>query len=597
MICRAVRPSRPFAGMLMTLAATWIGGCSSPLERQSADELLRQSVELAIDREIQSLPDPQQRLATVQPPSAVITELASRRQQLDELGPLPPHQHASMEVDAPLGADLTGSNQQTVSISLQWAIASTIKNNLTVQLARLQPAINEADLVAAEAAFDAVFFANAELINTDAPATVPVLNGIPLGTPFDSGERYRFETGVRKPLVTGGDISLSTDLTRSRNTSPGIDFDPDPAYFSAMRLGLNQPLLRGFGSDVNLALIRISRNAVRSSVQELRAELLAAAAETESAYWDLVFAWRELLIRQWLVDVGEQVRYVLQQRQAFDTRPAEYYDAVARVEQRKADVIRARRLVQGASDRLKVLLNDPELTVGGESLLSPVDLTVESQVSYSLADALTTAIERRPEIQQAALAIDDQTIRQRVADNGRLPILDLRAQVAWAGLEDDAGSAYDDLFEGDFIDYLVGLGFVQPIGNRGPEAEYRRARLERSASVIAFQRTVQDTVFDVKSALRNVVTNYELIGASRSFRVAQAENLRTLLVEEDTRARLTPEFLNLKFQRQETLAEARREEEAALSNYNKSLADLYRAMGVGLEMNQVELEIVDDVEP
>ena len=593
--CRAIRPVLPFR-WLMILAVAWVGGCRSPLERQSADELLRESVVAAIDREIQSLPDPQRRLTTIQPPSAVINDLAGRRDQLDELGPLPPEQHTSMEVDAPLGTDLTGSNQQTVSISLQWSIASTIKNNLSVQLARLQPAINEADLVAAEAVFDALFFANADMTRTDTPATVPVLSGIPLGTPFDTSKGYRFETGVRKPLVTGGEVTLSTDLTRSRNDSPGIDFDPDPAYFSAIRLGLNQPLLRGFGSDVNLASIRISRNAVRRSVQELRAELLAAAAETESAYWNLVFAWRELLIRQWLVEVGEQVRYVLQQRQAFDTRPAEYYDAVARVEQRKADVIRARRVVQAASDRLKALVNDPELTVGGESLLAPVDLTVESQVAYSLADALTTAIERRPEIQQAALAIDDQTIRQRVADNGRLPILDLRAQVAWAGLDDDADNSYDDLLDGDFIDYLLGLGFQQPIGNRGPEAEYRRARLERSASVIAFRRTVQDTVLDVKSALRDVVTNYELIGASRSFRVAQAENLRTLLVEEETRARLTPEFLNLKFQRQETLATARRDEEAALSNYNKSLADLYRAMGVGLEMNQVELEIVDEGE-
>jgi hypothetical protein len=28
-------------------------------------------------------------------------------------------------------------------------------------------------------------------------------------------------------------------------------------------------------------------------------------------------------------------------------------------------------------------------------------------------------------------------------------------------------------------------------------------------------------------------------------------------------------------------------------NYNKSLASLYRAMGVGLTMNRIELEIID----
>jgi len=89
-----------------------------------------------------------------------------------------------------------------------------------------------------------------------------------------------------------------------------------------------------------------------------------------------------------------------------------------------------------------------------------------------------------------------------------------------------------------------------------------------------------------------VITNYELIEATRAFRVAQAENLRALLVQEETLVGLTPEFLNLKFQRQETLAEARREEVAALVNFDTALAELYRAMGVGLTMRRIEVELV-----
>jgi hypothetical protein len=100
-------------------------------------------------------------------------------------------------------------------------------------------------------------------------------------------------------------------------------------------------------------------------------------------------------------------------------------------------------------------------------------------------------------------------------------------------------------------------------------------------------------VLDVKAALRDCITSYELIQASRSNRIAQSENLRTLLVEEETLAGLTPEFLNLKFQRQERLAAAQADEALALVDYNKSLASLYRAMGVGLTMNRIELEIID----
>ncbi len=51
------------------------------------------------------------------------------------------------------------------------------------------------------------------------------------------------------------------------------------------------------------------------------------------------------------------------------------------------------------------------------------------------------------------------------------------------------------------IDYLLGLRFEHPLGNRAAEAELRRARLERSQAVLAYRATVQSIVLDVKRAL------------------------------------------------------------------------------------------------
>jgi hypothetical protein len=61
-------------------------------------------------------------------------------------------------------------------------------------------------------------------------------------------------------------------------------------------------------------------------------------------------------------------------------------------------------------------------------------------------------------------------------------------------------------------------------------------------------------------------------------------------VEEETLAGLTPEFLNLKFQRQERLALARAEELLALSNFDQAVAGLYRAMGTGLTMQSIDFD-------
>jgi len=569
-----------------------VNGCRSPLADDDADRLLRRSVVQAIERELAAVPA-EQWLQTTQPPGEVETALRERLEELDAIGPSDGRAPHTLD----LGPDLTGGRQQAVSVSLQWVMASAVRRNLDIQVARLQPAINEADVVAAEAVFDALFFSNVDFSKTDEPTTVPELMGVELGTPFRTTEEYRFETGLRKRLFSGAEVFLSTELTRFRNLDSSFTLTPDPAYTAAIRLGLAQPLLRGFGSEVNTATIRLTRNADRRSIEQLRSDLLDVVADTESAYWDLVFAWRDLAIQQWLVEVGIEVRDILERRREFDTRLAEYSDAVARVEQRKGNVIRARRRLRAASDFLKQKINDPQLTVGSEAILSPADDTVEAPISYSLRDAMLTAVSNRPEIQQAILAIDDASIREVVADNARLPLLNLSAQLAYLGINDEPGGSYDNVFEGDFIDYVLGLAFEWPIGNRAAEAGFRRARLERSAAVLGYRQAVQAVVLDVKSALRDVISDYQLIGATRSFRVAQAENLRALLVEEETMAGLTPEFLNLKFERQETLARARQEEVLALVNYDSAVAALYRAMGTGLSMNRINIEIVDQADP
>ena len=55
-----------------------------------------------------------------------------------------------------------------------------------------------------------------------------------------------------------------------------------------------------------------------------------------------------------------------------------------------------------------------------------------------------------------------------------------------------------------FINYLMALALEVPIGNRAAEATFRQARLQRSASVVAYQQTIQDVALDVKNALRDV---------------------------------------------------------------------------------------------
>ncbi len=560
-----------FFGLLQT-------SCQRPLDTDAGRSSLPVAVEQAIARELQPIQAAEATETTVPVATAAgvqgtMAQLASRREELDAISPPLSAEHL------PLGLDLNGAEQQKVELTRLSVIDSAITRNFGIQISQLQPQITAEDVIAAEAVFDAVLFSNVNMQWTDEPQRVPVLMGLPLGTPFNTYENYRFETGVRKRFTPGTQVFVSTDLSRYRNRSTGIVFLPDPAYNAAVRVGASQPLLRGFGDEVNTANTRLARNAQTSADRQTEKDFIDLTALAENAYWDLDAAWRELAIAQWLVDVGVKVRDVMDQRRDFDARPAQYSDAVARVEQRQADVIRARRAVRIASDALKAIMNDPQIPVASEAVLHPTDEPIETTVTFDMRETILSAVERRPDVRQAVLAIDDAVIRQKVADNQRLPLLDLSAQAVFLGLDDHVGGAYSQADRGTFIDYILGLAFEWPLGNRAANAGSRAARLRRSAATFNYEQTLQNVILEVKNALRDVTTNAELIRANRSFRIAQAENLRTLLIEEDLLVGLTPEFLNLKFSRQETLAQARRQEVQAIANFNKSLATLRRATG------------------
>ena len=582
--------SGPFQRLVLAgVIALVAWGCSTPEEDRPELQGLRRSMDAAVTRELAKAPDSDPLKPVTRPTPEVFAELQERRAQLDAMGPQISKAGAGLE----LGVDLYGKAYPEVMLSLQDAMRMAVKNNLGVQGSRLQQGVTQAELVAAQAAFDANFVAGTQGISQNQPTQN--FGGFLPSDFSNQFKQWSFSSGIQSATVTGGTFNVGMESTYSKLYPENL-YSNNPAWINSLQVGLSQPLLRGFGTDVNMAQIRLARNNDRRSLQQLRQSLLNLCRDVEINYWQLVQARQRVVSAQWLVRVGVEVRDVLAKRRAFDTTQAQYADAVAKVEDRKSQVIRAQRDVTAAVDRMKVLLNDPSLPVGDETMIVPTDFMVDQALVFSLRDAISTAVEQSPTITQALLGVDDASIRQVVADNGRLPNLNLNAQMQYNGLEQGYGDSWQELAEAGFVNYLVGLSFSQPIGNRAPEANYRRARLQRSQAVLAYRSAVQNSIFFVKDALRGVDAQYRLIEQTRAYRLAQAENLRALLVDEQTIATLTPEFLALKFQRQQELASAQVQEIQSLVDYNGSIAQLWNAMGTGLQMNRVELQVSDPVE-
>jgi outer membrane protein TolC len=200
----------------------------------------------------------------------------------------------------------------------------------------------------------------------------------------------------------------------------------------------------------------------------------------------------------------------------------------------------------------------------------------------------------RPDIRRAIFQIDITRIDEVVADNARLPELDLQAQVSTTGMAGDVDDAYNSTFGGDFISYVLGLTFEYPLGNRAAEAAWRESRLERSSAMVDYRTTIQTAILEVKTTMREVIDNAQYIDATRVARLATTEYLRALEVERETLASLTPTFLNLIFSAQASLATARNDEFNAISAFNISVVRLHQAMGTILDMHQIGLQQLDE---
>jgi outer membrane protein TolC len=509
-------------------------------------------------------------------------------------------QAASAGVGLNVGPDLDGKRPREVLLTLQQAIASTVQNNLGVQQARLEEAMTQTDIIQAEAVFDTVLFAKGGYERSNIPQPVLDLSGGGGGSfllnPRADQKNANLESGFEQRFATGGNLAVSTRMQRQEFTDPNDQISPNPSFLNSVNLTLSQPLLRNFGTDVNLASLRLARNQDRRALQLLRRSLLDSVARTEALYWQVFVARARLVSAEWLLKVGEDVRTLLERRRQYDTSLAQYADAVSKVEDRRASVIRAQRDLQRAVNELKRAMNDPRLPVGGSETIVVVDTPVDQPLRCSVADSMATALAQNPTVSAALLSIDDGAIGVDVADNGRLPQLDLLTTGALYGLNSNFGDAWNDLGDNDWIEYSVAATFRQPIGNRAAEAEYRRARLARSRAVIVYKTAVQGAVLDVRNALQEAYAGYRLISQTRAQRLAAAENMRALALDEENIAQLTPEFLALKFLRQDGLASTQFAEATALADYNIAIANLYAAMGTALERNRIELSLVD-VEP
>jgi len=474
-------------------------------------------------------------------------------------------------------------------------------NNSEVRVAGYEPAINETKIVENEAHYDPIFFSNVKYDKQfdRTPGTVipdpnnPVTN---ITITVEDNNIYTAEVGVKQYLPSGGQISLSQQMTSSYYNP--VRYVLNNYFDQQLKLQLTQPLLRQFGYEVNWARITISRNDQRISLLDFRKSLEDNTNELEKDYWQLYEAQQEVEVQERLLEQTRDLANLLWEQSIIGGKAThvEASQGVAAVYQREQLLVRAKAHVQDLSDDIKRRMGDPQFPVAGPIVILPADLPVEESVHFDLQDQIDTAMLNRLELGQQQIRINSAEVAKQVAFNGLYPKLDFVASAAAQGLSHDFGAAFSDQLSKGHGIYSAGLQLEIPLGNREGWAVYRRAQLQRMQAIEAYRNLMNQIDEDVTTALREVDTTWAELRAARQARFRQEDVLTGL----DQRRlsgvqRLDPEFIQLSLDQQERLAESKRQEATAISNYNIAIARLEKAKGTILRYNNIIMNEENDI--
>ncbi|MFZ0726887.1 MAG: TolC family protein [Desulfobacterales bacterium] len=457
-----------------------------------------------------------------------------------------------------------------LKLTVTEAILLCLENNRELEVQRLNPSIRQTFEDQERAVFDPV---------TDAEVSAGRVKGERLARSGSDTEDFTIDAAdgiisLAQYFPTGTTVALEAGT--QMNDSSLYD---DTFYETRLGMTLTQALLRGYGTDVNLARLQQARLETRMSEYELRGFTEFLVAEVERIYWDYALARRQIEIveeslkvaRQQLDETNELIAVGRLAR-------AELAAVQAEVAAQEQALIEARANKESIHLQLLRLLNP----AGPGIWQREVDLIHQPTLpEIKLEDVelyVAVSMRMRPILNQARLEILRGNLELVKTQNGLLPLLDLFITLGKSGYANSFGVSISNITE-DRYDALAGVRFNYPVYNRDAKALHRRALLAREQAQKALDNLSQLVEVDVRTAYIAVNRTKQQIAASSVTRMFDEEKLRT----ESEKLRVGKSTSFLVAQAQRDLLVSRIAEVRALANYLKALIDLYRLDGSLLE--------------
>ena len=473
--------------------------------------------------------------------------------------------------------------------------------------------------------------------NLGVTGTFPYANGpaIPLFDPALTAQLLgqRSNTPETNPGITGSSDLLSNSFTGNFGYLQGFStgtqisagfanqFQNQDAVSSAFKpyslstLGITvtQPLLRGFGSDLNHRFIHIAKNSERISDYVFQQQVISTISGVIRLYDDLVSLNADLRVKQETLSTAQRLLEDNKNKVDQGTlAPIEATRAQAQVASAQQDLINSQGYVRQQELILKNVLarnwgDDPAVH---DARIVPTDaLSLEPLPTQTPAEIVALALQNRPEFQAAKLQLTNSQISLKGTKNELLPELDLVGNFQNSGLAGgqnppptqstlgspvtlqpgvggNYGTVLDQILKWQYPTFSVGINLTLPVRNRIAQADVARDELQVRQTQIRtkqLENQIRAEVEDALIALQRTRAAYE--AATLTTRL-QVESLT--IEQEKFDVGLSTNFLVIQYQGY--VAQARSTEVAALDAYAKAKVQYERSVGLTLNNHNVSID-------
>lgn len=491
--------------------------------------------------------------------------------------------------------DSAFSKEQANAFSIADIRAKALKNNLSLEVALIDPEIAGAALRREQAKFDNIIFAYAKKTSRDLPkmsgdnvvfsSNEPLLENreAKINTLDQNLDSVDIAAGVRVPLRTGGTVILSSPLESKKNAGP---FSSEE-YRSALRFSISQPLLRNAGKDINEASIRIAEYDRQSVQLTTKLQAIRVIAMTDKSYWALYEAWALLDVRKQQYQLAIQNLNMVKRRvEEGLTAAIELNRAEIGVADRMEALIIAETNLKLAQRQLRFFMNDMENEGQQPNLINPITEPFLVYYEFDRDKLLNDAMSGRLELLDLEVKLAADAVNIQYLENQTLPLFSLDYQYgALSPTANQFGRSYQNMLSGQYNDWSIGLTFEMPFTNEANKARLDQAVQQRNKRLATKQLQTLTVKKEIYDALDQIENNWQRILAARQQVVIAGMNYQAELKQFNEGLRTMTEVLETLTR----LGEAQIKEVRAISDYQASIIDSAYATGTVLGYSNLEL--------